>query len=80
MSTAPASSESGCLFEDDDGTVRLKGLLNLLRVLLGYALFEHLWHRFDKLLRLYPNETKKNSSVKKATTTPYQGEQKHAPR
>jgi hypothetical protein len=65
-----------CLFEDDDGTVRLKGLLDLLRVLLGYALFEHLWHRFDKLLRLYPNETKTPRLKKRGHTTPYQGEQR----
>lgn len=44
------------LLENDDGTVRLEGLFDLLRVLLRDALFEHLWHRLDKLLRLDRNE------------------------
>jgi hypothetical protein len=50
-----------CLLEDDDGTVRLEGLFDLLRVLLRDALFEHLWHRLDKLLRLHRTK----DSVKK---------------
>ncbi len=42
----------GCLLEDDDGAVRLEGLLDLLRVFLGDSLFEYLWHRLDKLFCL----------------------------
>ena len=42
----------GCLLEDDDGAVRLKGLLDLLRVFLGDSLFEYLRHRLDKLFCL----------------------------
>jgi len=42
----------GCLLEDDDGTMRLENLFDLLRVFLGDTLFEHLWQRLDKLFRL----------------------------
>lgn len=42
----------GCLLEDDNGAVRLEGLFDLLRVFLGDTLFEHLWHRLDKLFCL----------------------------
>jgi hypothetical protein len=34
--------------------MRLENLFDLLRVFLGYTLFEYLWHRFDKLFRLDP--------------------------
>jgi hypothetical protein len=43
-----------CLLEDNDGAVRLEGLLDLLRVFLGDSLFEYLWHRLDKLFCLDP--------------------------
>ena len=42
----------GCLLEDDNGAVRFEGLFDLLRVFLGDTLFEHLWHRLDKLFCL----------------------------
>jgi len=45
-----------CLLEDNDGAVRLEGLLDLLRVFLGDSLFEYLWHRLDKLFCLDEGE------------------------
>jgi hypothetical protein len=68
MSTAPVSlreSEkqcTGCLLEDDDGTMRLEGLLDLLRIFLGDALFQYLRYRLDKLLCL---ESQQHSAKKK---------------
>ena len=47
----------GCLLENDDGAVRLEGLLDLLRVFLGDTLFEYLWHRLDKFFGLDPTTT-----------------------
>jgi hypothetical protein len=32
----------GCLVEDDDGAMRLERFFDLLRVFLGYTLFEYL--------------------------------------
>ncbi len=42
----------GCLLKEDDGAMRLEGFFDLLRVLLGNALFEYLWHRLDELFGL----------------------------
>ena len=44
----------GCLLEDHNGTVRLEGLFDLLRIFLRDTLFEYLWQRLDKLLCLDP--------------------------
>jgi hypothetical protein len=54
----------GCLVEDDDGTMRLENLFDLLRIFLGYTLFEYLWHRFDKLFRLDPTYSAEKKKAK----------------
>lgn len=51
-----------CLLEDDDGAMRLEGLLDLLRVFLGDSLFEYLWHRLDKLFCLDPTVLSKEKN------------------
>ena len=53
---ASGKAESRSLLEDDDGTVCLEGLFDLLSIFLGDAFFEHLWQRLDKLFRLNPIE------------------------
>jgi hypothetical protein len=59
----------GCLLEDDDGAVRLEGLLDLLRVFLGDTLFEYPWHRLDKLFCLetpqYSYSAKEKGKIEK---------------
>jgi hypothetical protein len=71
MGTAPVSWRKrekqcmGCLLEDDDGTVCLEGLFDLLRVFLGNSLFEYLWHRLDKLLCLNPTILSKEKRWKR---------------
>jgi len=42
----------GCLIEDDDGAMCFESLFDLLGIFLGDTLFEHLWHRLDKLFGL----------------------------
>ena len=73
MSTAPVSPRMEgvngreymwCLVEDDDGTMRLESLFDLLRVFLGYTLFEYLWHRLNKLFRLDPTDSAREKCQK----------------